>query len=185
MKIGYARVSTKDQKLELQLGALKKAKCTRIYEEKKSGQNSADRPELRACLDSLRAGDTLVIWKLDRLGRSLIDLVRIVERLRETKVQLVSLTENLDTTTTMGKYVFKVFALLAEHDRERISERTNAGLANARARGRVGGAKKKTTAGQRKQIRALHKAGGFSIGEIAHQFKISKPTVHRIVTTED
>lgn len=185
MKIGYARVSTNDHNLELQLGALKKAKCTRIYEETKSGKNSADRPELRTCLDSLRAGDTLVIWKLDTLGRSLIDLVRIVEQLRKTKVQLVSLTEDLDTTTSMGKYVFKVFALLAKHERERISERTNAGLANARARGRVGGAKKKTTAGQRKQIRTLHKAGSMSIGEIARQFNISKPTVHRIVTTED
>jgi DNA invertase Pin-like site-specific DNA recombinase len=181
MKIGYALVSTKDQNLELQLAALKKAHCTRIYEEKKSGKSGQDRPELCACLDSLREGDTLVIWKLDRLGRSLIDLVRIVERLHETKVQLVSLTEHIDTRAPTGKFLFHVLALLAEHERDHISERTTAGLATARARGRVGGAKKKTTPKQREQIRALHEARKFSIQEIADQFKISKPTVHRIV----
>lgn len=184
MNIGYARVSTADQNLSLQRDALHKAECFRIFEDTGSG-GKTDRPQLKACLDSLRKDDTLIVWKLDRLGRSLIDLVHIMRDLETLGVQFLSLTENIDTKTPVGKFIFHVFALLAEFEHDRIRERTKAGLEAARARGRKGGAKTKTTSGQRRQIRALHTSRQFTIGEIAHQFRISKPTVHRIVLSKD
>lgn len=180
MIVGYARVSMNDQKPELQLDALKRAKCKPVYVEKMSGRNM-ERPELIRCLDTLRKGDTLVIWKLDRLGRSLRDLIEIVARLEREGVQFVSLTEEINTKTATGKLVFHIFATLAEFERDLIRERTMAGLATARARGRLGGAKKKTSAQQDKQLRALWESGKFTAAEIAQQFQISVPTFFRRV----
>lgn len=132
-RIGYARVSTDDQNLDLQRDALRLWGVQSIYEEMASGK-SAGRPELNQCLRALRAGDTLVVWRLDRLGRSLPDLVRIVEELEGKGVSFESITEKIETTSAAGKLVFHVFAALAEFERSLIRERTQAGLAAARAR---------------------------------------------------
>lgn len=180
MIVGYARVSTSDQTPELQLDALKKAKCKPIFIEQKSGRNM-ERPELTRCLDTLRSGDTLIIWKLDRLGRSLRDLLEIVERLEDTGVQFISLTEDINTKAASGRLIFHVFAVLAEFERNLIRERTKAGLATARARGRLGGAKKKTTKRQDEAMRALWERGDFTAAELAKQYGISVPTFFRRV----
>ncbi len=138
MKIGYARVSTRDQTPDLQVDALKAAGCERVYQDVASGAKAA-RPALDELLGQLRNGDVLVIWKLDRLGRSLKHLVELVDRLMKLGVGLVSLNDPVDTTHAQGRFVFNLFASLAEFEREVISERTQAGLSAARARGRVGG----------------------------------------------
>jgi DNA invertase Pin-like site-specific DNA recombinase len=178
MIVGYARVSTTDQTPELQINALKAAKCKPIYVEQKSGKN-VNRPELTRCLDNLRKGDTLVIWKLDRLGRSLRDLIEIVERLEKTGVQFISLTEDINTKAANGRPIFHFFAVLAEFERNLISERTKAGLATARARGRLGGAKRKTTKKEDEKLRDLWEKGELTAAELAKQFDISIPTVFR------
>ena len=138
MKIGYARVSTDDQNLALQLDALTAAECGKIYEDRQSGAK-ADRPGLRDALEFARPGDVLMVWRLDRLGRSLPDLVRIVAELEQRGIGFESLTEKIETSTAAGRLVFHVFAALAEFERNIIRERTKAGLAAARARGRSGG----------------------------------------------
>ncbi len=138
MTIGYARVSTTDQNLNLQLDALKAAKCDRIYTDTMSGAK-ADRPGLKEVLDHLREGDTLVVWKLDRLGRSAIDLDKIVKDLASRGITITFLTDQIDTTTAIGRFFFQICASFAELERERIRERTHAGLKAARARGRKGG----------------------------------------------
>jgi DNA invertase Pin-like site-specific DNA recombinase len=138
MKIGYARVSTKDQNVDLQLDALKQAGCERIYQEVASGAKTA-RPELDRLLVDIHAGDTIVIWKLDRLGRSLKHLVELMGKLVERKIGLLSLNDPVDTTNAQGRLVFNLSASLAEFERELIQERTHAGLSAARARGRIGG----------------------------------------------
>ncbi|MCB0018538.1 MAG: recombinase family protein, partial [Anaerolineales bacterium] len=135
MLIGYARVSTQDQKPELQLDALKAAGCEKVFVEKASGAQR-ERPELKAALDYMRDGDTLVVWKLDRLARSMKQLIETVEGLEEVGVGFRSLTEAIDTTTAGGKLVFHVFGALAEFERSIIRERTRAGLDAAKARGR-------------------------------------------------
>lgn len=134
MRIGYARVSTDDQTLDLQRDAIKRTKCRQIYEEHASGEYSS--PAAWACLKSLREGDTLVVWRLDRLGRSLADLVRIISQCEQRKIQFESLTERIETKSPAGRLVFHVFAALAEFERNLIRERTLAGLRAARARGR-------------------------------------------------
>ena len=136
MKVGYARVSTKDQTLDLQLDALNNEGCTKIYTETVSGAK-ADRPVLSKVMDAIRDGDVLVIWKLDRLGRSLKNLIDIVNELLLRKVGLKSLNDPIDTTTSHGRLTFNIFASLAEFERDVIRERTNAGLTAARARGRT------------------------------------------------
>jgi len=138
-----------------------------------------DRPELTRCLDMLRKGDTLVIWKLDRLGRSLPDLLEIVERLENSGVQFLSLTEDINTKAASGKLIFHVFAVLAEFERNLIRERTKAGLATARARGRLRGARRKTTKKQDEGMRSLWDSGKFTAAELANQFGISVPTFFR------
>jgi DNA invertase Pin-like site-specific DNA recombinase len=138
LKIGYARCSTEDQNLTLQLDALKAAGCKKIYNEKVGGKEM-ERLELTNCLKALRPGDTLVVWKLDRLGRSLIDLVSIVNNLPKLEVAFESLTEKIDTSTTTGQLIFHIFAALADYERTLIRERTMAGLAAARKRGNIGG----------------------------------------------
>lgn len=178
MRIGYARVSTDDQTLDLQRDALKRAKCRQIYEEHASGRN-ATRPELDACLKSLREGDTLVVWRLDRLGRSLADLIQLTNQLQSRRVDLESLTEKLDTGSSTGRLVFHVFAALAEFERNLIRERTLAGLKAARARGRKGGRPKKLQPKDLKTIRALLKAAEISVREIATRFGVSRSTLYR------
>ncbi len=127
MRIGYARVSTEDQTLDLQRDALKRAKCREIYEEQATGKNTG-RPQLDACLKSLREGDTLAVWRLDRLGRNLTDLVRLISELEDRKINFESLTEKIETGSPAGRLVFHVFAALAEFERNLIRERTVAGL---------------------------------------------------------
>jgi DNA invertase Pin-like site-specific DNA recombinase len=180
MNVGYARVTTGDPKPALQIDALKSVKCKQIYVEQK-GSRSADRPELARCLKALRKGDTLVVWKLDRLGRSLRDLIEIVARLEAEGVQFISLTEHIDTQIASGKLIFHVFSVLAEFERNLQRERTLAGLATARARGRLGGAQKKTSINQDKQLKALWESGKFTGAEIAAQFGISVATFFRRV----
>jgi len=138
MKFGYARVSTRDQNLHLQIDALKKEGCEQIFHETASGAKS-DRPQLKKLLDRMRKDDVIVIWKLDRLGRSLKHLVTLISELLERKIGLKSLNDPIDTTHSQGRLVFNIFASLAEFERDLISERTQAGLKAARARGRIGG----------------------------------------------
>lgn len=138
MLIGYARVSTRDQNTELQIDTLLKAGCSKIFSEKASGAQR-DRPELQRALDFIRKGDTLVVWKLDRLARSLKQLIETIESMDQKGIGFLSLTESLDTTTSGGRLIFHIFAGLAEFERSIIRERTCAGLASARERGRLGG----------------------------------------------
>jgi DNA invertase Pin-like site-specific DNA recombinase len=181
MRIGYARVSTADQSLDLQRDALLAAGCERIYAETVSGAR-IDRPELARALDGLRRGDALVVWKLDRLGRSLKDLVALVEAIGAKGAGLVSLSDPIDTTSAQGRLVFSIFAALAEFERSLIVERTRAGLAAARARGRMGGRPPglspaaRTTAAA---AEALYREGRLSVLEIARTLGIGKATLYR------
>lgn len=180
MKVGYARVSTKDQTLDLQLDALKKAGCSKIYTETVSGAK-ADRPSLAKLMDALRAGDVLVIWKLDRLGRSLKNLIDIVNDLLQRKIGLKSLGDPIDTTTSQGRLTFNIFASLAEFERDVIRERTNAGLTAARARGRVGGRPKGLAPSAEQTACAaetLYREGKLSSQQIAGRLRISKTTLY-------
>jgi len=137
-KIGYMRVSTNDQNVDLQRNALLSANCEHVFVDKMSG-TKAVRPGLKKCLKQLKAGDCLVVWKLDRLGRSVKNLVELISELRERKVQFLSLTDSIDTGTAMGRFFFHVMSALAEMERELIVERTIAGIEAARAEGRIGG----------------------------------------------
>ena len=181
-KIGYARVSTDDQNLDLQRDALTKAGCTEIYEEKASGK-SVERIELDHCLRAMRLGDALSVWRLDRLGRSLPDLVRIVGDLEARGIAFESITEKIETGSAAGKLVFHVFAALAEFERNLIRERTHAGLTAARARGRTGGRKPKLDAKQVREIRALLKDPDVRVTDIAKRYGVSRATVYRHVGT--
>lgn len=180
MKIGYARVSTKDQNLSLQLDALEKIGCTEIYQEKTTG-STKERPQLQKMIEQLREGDIIVVWKLDRLARSLKDLVGLVNEIQGKGSGLQSLNDHIDTTTPHGKFTFHLFAALAEFERDIIRERTNAGLAAARARGRKGGRPKGLT--QKAQHTAiiaerLYQEGELSVKEICEQLSISKMTLY-------
>lgn len=178
MIIGYARVSTADQDTALQIDALNAAACERIYQESRSGA-SRERPQLTRCLDTLRSGDTLVVWRLDRLGRSLKDLVQIVSTLEENGVGFRSLTEAIDTTTAGGKLVFHVFAALAEFERSLIQERTKAGLQAARARGRKGGRPKALTPDQLRKATAMLSDPRMTKAEVAKHFGVSRVTLNK------
>lgn len=177
-RIGYARVSTDDQSLDLQRDALARAGCTTIYEETASGK-SVERPELEQCRKALRAGDTLVVWRLDRLGRSLSDLVRIVAELEQQDVGFESLTEKIETESAAGKLVFHVFAALSEFERNLIRERTKAGLIAARARGRAGGRKPKLDEKDVREIRALWRDKSIPVSDIAKRFGVSRTTLYK------
>ena len=183
MRIGYARVSTGEQKLDLQKDALEEAGCERIYEEKTSGA-AKSRPELEKCLDSLREGDTLVVWRLDRFGRSLKDLVQKMDALEDMDVDFVSLTEGIDTTTAQGKLTFHIFGALAEFERELARERTMAGLRAARERGQVGGRPRALSEEEIPQVQALMKDEDIPVADICERFGISKPTLYRYVGPE-
>ena len=180
--IGYARVSTLEQELHLQLDALKAAGCKKqhIFTDQASG-SKAERPGLSACLKELKAGDTLIVWRLDRLGRSLRNLIDIVEQLKSREVGFRSLNDGgIDTTTASGEMIFNIFATLAQFERRLIQERTQAGLTAARARGRQGG-RPKTPADDARVLMAkkLSKNLSISIGEICSTLKISRATYYR------
>jgi DNA invertase Pin-like site-specific DNA recombinase len=179
MDIGYARVSTGEQTLALQLDALAQAGCGKVFTETASGA-TADRPVLGQALAYLREGDTLVVWRLDRLGRSLPHLIETVAALRERGVGFRSLTEQVDTTTPGGKLVFHVFGALAEFERDLIRERTHAGLAAARARGRTGGRPPKLADPKRLALaRALYEGGQTDIATICRTLGVSRATLYR------
>ena len=177
MLIGYARISTDDQNLALQRDALAAAGCEKVYEDRISGAR-AERPGLALALEVARAGDTLVVWRLDRLGRSLKDLIALAERLEQRKAGLRSLKEALDTTSSGGRLIFHMFGALAEFERDLIRERTQAGLSAARARGRLGGRPKLLTPEKRKLAVQLYRAKEHSIAEICRLMGISKPTLY-------
>jgi len=177
-RIGYARVSTDDQTLDLQLDALAISGCDTVYRETASGK-SKDRPELVHCLKALRAGDVLVVWRLDRLGRSLSDLVRVVSELEQRGVGFESLTEKIDTTSATGRLTFHVFAALAEFERNIIRERTKAGLDAARARGRKGGRKPALNDKQVREIRALLADPQIQVSDVARKFGVSRTTLYK------
>jgi DNA invertase Pin-like site-specific DNA recombinase len=185
MKLGYARVSTAEQNLELQADALKAAGVERIFQDTAAGAGR-ERPALADLLERLREGDTVVVWRLDRLARSLKDLIDLSLDLERRGVQLVSLQENIDTTTTSGKLFFHIFGAIAEFERNLIVERTQAGLAAARARGRTGGRKPVLTADKQQAIAALvAKAKGDntepSFRAIARAVGASERTVRRFI----
>lgn len=179
MRIGYARVSTLDQNVELQLEKLRAAGCERTITEKASGAR-VDRPELNRLLtDILREGDTLVIWKLDRLARSLKQLIQTAENLKERGIGLVSITDAIDTASPGGMLVFHMLGAIAEFERALIKERTFAGLAEARRAGRSGGRPRSLTDKDVNAARALLAAGSLSSKEVASRFRVSKATLYR------
>ena len=180
MRIGYARVSTDDQTLDLQRDALKRGRCREVYEEQASGKNIA-RPQLESCLKSLREGDTLVVWRLDRLGRNLADLVKLIADLERRQINFESLTEKIETGSPMGRLVFHVFAALAEFERNLIRERTVSGLKAARARGRTGGRPAKLSSKDIRTIRALLRTAEMPVGEIAARFGVARSTLYRTI----
>lgn len=179
-RIGYARVSTDDQNLDLQRDALLKSGCDVIYEETASGKSS-QRVELEHCRKALRGGDTLVVWRLDRLGRSLSDLVKIIGELEKEGITFESLNERIDTGHASGKLQFHIFAALAEFERNVIRERTQAGLSSARARGRVGGRPSKLNEKKIREIRALLTDPQSSVSELAQRYGISRTTLYKRV----
>jgi DNA invertase Pin-like site-specific DNA recombinase len=181
MLIGYARVSTHEQTLNLQQDALTKAGCTKIFTDTASGAKT-ERIGLEEALTYVRKGDTLVVWRLDRLGRSLPHLITTLTDLEERGIGFKSLTENIDTTTSGGKLIFHIFGALAEFERNLIRERTQAGLASARARGKRGGRPKALTSKQVGIAQDLYEKR-HPVAEICRTLKISKPTLYRSIET--
>lgn len=182
MLIGYARVSTQDQTLNLQTDALKRIGCDKIFTDMTSGTR-AERPGLQDAMDHLRAGDTLVVWRLDRLGRTLKHLIATISDLNERGIGFKSLQENMDTTTSGGKLIFHIFGALAEFEREVIRERTNAGLQAARARGRFGGRRSIQSRDPKKLAlaRKLYTDQIMSVQEICDALHIGRSTLYRYI----
>jgi DNA invertase Pin-like site-specific DNA recombinase len=181
MKIGYARVSTVEQNLDMQLQALKKGGCQKIFREKVSGA-SRQRPEFQRMLDQLRPGDIIVVWKLDRLARSTRDLLETIETMRDAGARFQSLSEPwADTTTHAGKMIMTVFAGIAEFERDLIRERTTAGRDAAKSRGVRFGRPRKLTAEQTKLVRRLIEEGR-AVREVAETFKVHVATIYRVST---
>jgi DNA invertase Pin-like site-specific DNA recombinase len=180
MLIGYARVSTDDQDTAAQVAALKATGCERIYREKASG-GRWDRPELHRLLDQLRKGDVLVVWKLDRLSRSLRDVLTIMERLAEAKAGFRSLTEAIDTTTPAGRMMMQMVGAFAEFERAMLKERTKAGLDAARLDGRIGGRRPKLSPQQQAEIKKMVSRGRKTAADAARLFKIHPATVSRLL----
>jgi DNA invertase Pin-like site-specific DNA recombinase len=182
MIVGYARVSTQDQSLDLQSDALRTAGCEEIFSEKITGKQR-ERPELQNCLRMLRKGDVLVVWKLDRLARSLKDLVELITELEAKQVGFRSITEAIDTTTAGGKLVFHIFGALAEFEHNLIRERTLAGLAAARARGRKGGRKPSMTSSDVQKAAAMLLDPKITKTEVAKHFRVSRVTLNNSLRT--
>ena len=178
MNIGYCRISTQDQNLELQLDELKKAGCEKIFQDVASGSKD-ERKGLQDAISFAREGDCIAVWKLDRLSRSLRHLIDTVNYLKERGIGLKVITMNLDTTTPSGKLVFHIFASLSEFERELIRERTNAGLLSARARGRVGGRPKAMDEKKIQIAKSLHSDGKTTVSEICETLNVSKATLYR------
>ncbi|HZM58009.1 MAG TPA: recombinase family protein [Acidimicrobiales bacterium] len=176
--IGYARVSTEDQNASLQQDALKQAGCLKVFTDTASG-SLANRPQLERMLDQLRPDDIVVVWRLDRLGRSLKNLIALVEELAEKGVGFRSLTESIDTTTANGKLFFSIIGALAEFERDLVRERTLAGLAAARARGRVGGRPPVMTPDKVKVARQMYDSREHTVEAIAKTLGVSRKTVYR------
>ncbi len=175
--IGYVRVSTSDQDTALQFDALEQVSCEKIFEDQAYGGKS-ERPGLLKCLAYLRENDTLVVWRLDRLGRSLKDLIRQINELEEQGIGFRPLTESIDTTTSEGKLVFHIFGAMAEFERKLISERTKAGLEAARKRGRKGWRKRKLSDQQVEAMKNMYEGKEHSLAEIGEMFGVSKGTVY-------
>ncbi|MBI0065033.1 recombinase family protein [Bifidobacterium polysaccharolyticum] len=180
MLIGYARVSTLEQNEELQTDALKKAGCGRIYVDHSSGAK-ASRPQQDRMLEALHEGDTVVVWKLDRLGRSVQNLVDLMDRFHKQGVGFRSLTENMDTSTPGGVLVFNIFSALAQFERDLIRERTMAGLTAARARGRKGGRPYKLSDKDVAMVRQLYDSRTVTVKEIAARFNVSRSTIYKAI----
>jgi DNA invertase Pin-like site-specific DNA recombinase len=179
MLVGYARVSTQDQNLDLQITALKEAGCQKIFTEKASGAQR-DRPELIAAMNYIRPGeDVLVIWKLDRLARSLKQLIETVEKLETQKIGLLSLTEAINTTTSGGRLIFHIFASLAEFERSIIRERTNAGLKAARQNGRIGGRPSSLTEKDLAVAKTLLQDISITVEDVAKRMQVAPSTLYR------
>lgn len=176
-KIGYIRVSTNDQNTDLQRNALISAECEQIFDDKMSG-TKANRPGLKRALKRLQRGDTLVVWKLDRLGRSVKNLVGLISELHERGIHFQSLTDSIDTSTPMGRFFFHVMSALAEMERELIVERTNAGLAAARAQGRIGGRRPALQPEQIAQIKRLVQKG-YTRNQLAIIYDVSRSTIYK------
>lgn len=184
MKIGYARVSTSDQSVYMQKQALKQAGCEKIFSDTASGVRS-DRAGLDNAMTHLRPGDTLVVWKLDRLGRSLQHLIQTVKLLQDKKIGFKSLQENIDTTTSGGKLIFHMFSALAEFERDVIRERTKAGLQAARARGRLGGRPFLLAPKSVARLKKLYDARKNTVIEICKIFNISRPTFYNYLKAKN
>lgn len=183
MLVGYQRVSTAEQTLDLQRDALEKAGCTKIFTDTASGAKT-ERKGLEEVLEYLREGDTLVVWRLDRLGRSLKHLIDTITALAEKNVGFKSITENIDTTTSGGKLVFHIFGALAEFERDLIRERTRAGLAAARARGRLGGRRRSKALDTPKKVsmaQKLYDDKTNSITDICKSLNVSRATLYRYI----
>ncbi len=183
MLIGYARVSTMDQNLDLQVDALNQIGCKQIFTDKITG-TKFDRPELNELKKILRKDDIVVVWKLDRMGRGLRDLINLMKEFEDKGIGFKSLTEGIDTTTTAGKLVFHIFGALAEFERSLIVERTQAGLKAGRARGKVGGRPSKLTIEQKDLVRKMHADITIPLSTICDTFKISKQTIYNVVGKE-
>ncbi len=177
MLVGYARVSTQDQNLELQFSALKKIGCEKLYQDQLSGARN-NRPGLQLALEVLRKGDTLVVWKLDRLGRTVKGLIDLIAQLHGKEIHFKSITDNVDTSTPSGRFFFHVMASLAQMERELVVERTRAGLTAARAQGRVGGRKRKMTTSKMESAKKLLASGALP-KDVAKNLGISIPTLYR------
>lgn len=180
MNIGYARVSKGDQDTAAQLRALKAAEVERVYQEQASG-GRWDRPELHKALDQLQSGDVLVVWKLDRLSRSLKDVLTLMEKIEERGAGFRSLTESIDTTTPAGRMMMQMVASFAEFERAMIRERTRAGLEQARSEGRRGGRRFSLTPHQQQEIREMVQSGRKSQADCARLFGVSPATITRVL----
>ena len=180
--MGYARVSTSDQNLENQVALLKEAGCGKIFEDIISGSKT-ERKGLKEMLEYARAGDSIVIYKLDRLGRSLKELLILIDDLKRREITLIILSQNIDTSTNTGKLMLQIFGMIAEFERELIIERTNIGLSASRARGIKGGRRYILNPAQVENLKLIHEAGKTSIAEICKMFGIKKPTLYKYLKT--
>ncbi len=183
MKVGYARVSTVDQNLDMQMDALKKEGCKEIFEDRASGAKS-DRDGLRKALEFMREGDTLVVWKLDRLGRSLKHLIDVINRLNDNKMYFKSVQESIDTGSSGGKLIFHVFGALAEFERDMIRERTLAGIEAARQRGRIGGRPKKLDKKMVEFARSMLDDKSNTVTDVCKALGITKSTLYRYLKSQ-